>query len=139
MSITTSANTRKIEKKDERINPKIDMSVKGLTNDPTVVVAAEFDPNDEHRSWDEIRDHLKSTLQKNETIATVIVRIAKEGEQASRWIDYSAPREGHNITVNPGAKLEKTDNLHWETLTIIDTGGPNTNYRHYPGCYTVCQ
>ncbi len=113
-----------------------------LPEDPTDIVAAEFNPNDPALSWDEIRDHAKSKCLDHEQIGAVIVQIVETGDdkQKSRFIDYCHPRVDHHITVNTGANLTKQQDLHVQQITIINTGEPNTEYRLYnpPGVW-VCQ
>jgi hypothetical protein len=127
---------------DERFDPR--STKKGLPDDG--VVAAECDAN-LAASWPEMYTHLQTQLKGSEEIGCVIVHIRKPDEKGGgRWIDYSAPRPGqdtsghpHRITVNKCLKLEKAKDVHTQTITIINTGGPDTNYRHYAGCYWVCQ
>ena len=128
---------------DERFDPRSPNT--GTAED--LVVAVSCDPN-LATTWSEIHDHVKSQLKGGEEIGCVIVQIKKKVDEkkAGRWIDYSKPRDGvdangkpHHITVNKGLNVEKANDVHYETITIINTGGPNTSYRHYYPCYWVCQ
>ena len=126
---------------NERHDPR---KLKGASDDK--VVAVECDVN-QAASWPEMYTHLQGELEGSEEIGCVIVHIRKPDEKGGgRWIDYCKPRDGvdasgnaHRITVNKGLKAEKANDLHFQTITIINTGGPDTWYRHYWPCYVVCQ
>lgn len=120
---------------DERHDPR--SAKKGKAGDR--VVAVDCDTN-LAATWPEMYKHAKDQCEGDEKIGCVIVQLIAPKAKEGRWIDYSKARGGgHEITVNTGCDVKKIDDVHIEHITILNTGGDNTEYRHYWGCWWVCQ
>ncbi len=110
------------------------------------VVAAKVDLQIQ-KNWEHIYSHatgklktveVNQTTETVEEIRSVLVHIYDKVEKKSRWIVYANGDVTGELTVNPGLKSETTDDMIIQNITFVDTGGPNTQYYHFPNCEKIC-
>ncbi len=141
MSTTGMKNTKAIDKIQERFRLKRDEKgdLKLLNGKPEVdsaVTVAVSCHTHLEESWAGIHEHasLKCDEDVGEEIGSVLVQIKTPGAKRGRWIVYARPIENtegkveKDVEVIPGIVSKKTDDLHVENITIINTGGPETEY-----------